>query len=374
MSSDGGPILRETVFEDVEGVRELKRAVGFSGDLPEDWDWLWRNNPAWRDSRQTPSIGWVLEADGRIVGYLGSVSTLHRYREKTLQGATASGFAVDPAFRGYTLRLVAAFFKQTGKDILLNTTAIEVAGRIFQRFKASPMPQRDYDQVLYWVLRPRAFISAGLKYMKQPPAVARAGSYLLEIPLKGYIAARKKAPQIESGKKRRPMELRLLDVSDIGQEFDDLWARKVMEEARLMSYRTAEVLRWHFAKVRAKVLCCHSGGVLVGYAIVTREDLCQIGLARSKIVDLFVERDDPELVSHLLHGAYDYAKGDGSHVLEVTGFPTSIRDTLRRANPHVRRLDSWPYFYTALDRDIHHELQDGQAWYACPLDGDTSLF
>ena len=317
-------------------------------------------------------MGWVLESNGQIVGYLGSVSTMHRFRERTLQVATSTGFAVDPAYRGYTLKLVAAFFKQADKDILLNTTAIEVAGKIFQRFKASPMPQRDYDQILYWVLEPRAFISAAFKYNNQHPAVAWAGSYLLALPLKGLIAL--KAPQKVSSQKGRLTELRLIDASDIGQEFDELWARKAERETRLISYRTAEVLRWHFAKVRAKVLSCYREDTLVGYAIVTREDVGQFGLARSKIADLFVEGDDPELMDQLLQGIYDYAKSDGSHVLEVFGFPTNIRETFHRANPHSRQLQSWPYFYFAVDNSFHKDLLEEEAWFACPFDGDTSLF
>jgi hypothetical protein len=374
MSSDSGPVLREALFEDMAGVQDLKRAVGFGDDSPEDWDWLWRNNPAWRDAQETPSMGWVLETAGRIVGYLGSVSTLHRYREKTVRAATSTGFAVDPEYRGYTLKLVAAFFTQTDKDILLNTTAIEVAGKIFQRFKASPMPQRDYDQIMYWVLQPRAFISVALKYKNRHPAVAWAGSYLMALPLRGLIALKKKAPRGFSGKNGRPVELRMLDVSDIGREFDDLWARKATKETRLISYRTAEVLKWHFAKVRAKVLCCYRGRTLVGYAVVTQEDVGKFGLTRSKIADLFVEGDDPALVGELLRAVYDHAKSSGSHVLEVIGFPSSISKTFRRANPHFRQMQSWPYFYIASDNGFHKELEDEQAWFACPFDGDTSLF
>jgi hypothetical protein len=374
MSSNSGPVLREAAFEDMASVQYLKRAVGFGDDLLEDWDWMWRDNPAWRDAQQTPSMGWVLETADRIVGYLGSVSTLHQYREETVRAATSTGFAVDPEYRGYTLKLVAAFFKQTDKDILLNTTAIEVAGKIFQRFKASPMPQSNYDQIMYWVLRPGAFINAALKYQNRHPAVAWAASCILALPLRGFISLKKKSPRKISNKNGRTVELRLLDVSDIGQEFDDLWARKTTEETRLISYRTAEILRWHFAKVQAKVLCCYREGTLLGYAVVAQEDVDQIGLTRSKIADLVVEGDDPELVGQLLRGVYDYAKSSGSHVLEVIGFPSSISDTFRTANPHFRKMQSWPYFYLALDNGFHKELEDDKAWFACPFDGDTSLF
>ena len=140
-----------------------------------------------------------------------------------------------------------------------------------------------------------------------------------------------------------------------------------------MSYRTSEDLRWHFAGQKAKVLCCEYDGQLKGYAIVTREDSQTLSLARSWIYDMFVENDDPKVVNQLLEAAYSYAVADGSHVLEVMGFPHSIRKQLLRNRPYSRKSPNLSYFYTARDRSVEKKLQDGDAWYACPFDGDASL-
>lgn len=376
MNEGSGPhiVLRESVFEDKENVQALKRSIGFGDDLLEDWDWLWRRNPVWRDAQTKPSIGWVLESEGRIVGYIGSISLKHFYREETLEVATTTGFAVDPAYRGHTLKLVAAFLNQPDKDILLNTTAIEVAGKIFQRFKASPMPQRDYDQILFWVLQPRGFINAALRYKSLHPVFARATSLLLSIPLKIYLYVKRKFPQVVAPSNTSTTTLRLINVLDIGRDFDEFWAKKSIQEKRLISYRTSEILRWHFAKARAKVLCCYRADELVGYAVVTQEKLEQFGIVRSKIADLFVESDSPDLVNQLLKGIYDYSKETGSHLLEVLGFPASIRDILLQSNPHSRALQSWPYFYFSSRSEFHDNLSNEEVWFACAFDGDTSLF
>src|SRR5271163_619436 len=69
--------LREALFSDFPAVAELKRKWGLASDSPENWDRLWRRNPAFG---QLPHpMGWVLEAEGRIVGYLGNITQLYRY-------------------------------------------------------------------------------------------------------------------------------------------------------------------------------------------------------------------------------------------------------------------------------------------------------
>jgi hypothetical protein len=63
-------------------------------------------------------IGWVLEADGAVVGYLGKISLQCRYGDKTPTAVTAHGFVVDGPFRALAVRLAAAFFRQKSVEFL----------------------------------------------------------------------------------------------------------------------------------------------------------------------------------------------------------------------------------------------------------------
>ena len=343
------PTLRLAVIEDSDAVTDLKRSVGYKEDPPQDWHWLWEDNPAWSAVNPKPSIGWVLEAESRIVGYLGNIPELYRLGEKTLLAATASGFAVDPRYRGYSLRLAASFFKQENVDLWLNTTANDAGGKISQRFRASPIPQEGYDQILFWVLRPQAFTQATLKKLGFHGSLAWLGSHLPAALLQADIMIRGKALRRKSYGPKAALEIKLLDLASISGDFDDLWNRKIKEPVQLLSYRTVETLKWHFSghgqAQKPKVLCCYQDGKMVGYAIVVRDDSPALDLARSKIADIFVERDDPKVVDQLLLAAHELAKRDGSHVLEVMGFPKSIRARLFSAKPYTRFRSHWPYFY-----------------------------
>ena len=367
------PIVRPVIFEDAAAVKNLHCRAGYSGELRDSWPGLWTNNPLWAKTDPKPIIGWVLEAAGEIVGYLGNIPLLCRYGEKTLVAAAASGFAVDPAYRGYGLLLAAAFYKQKDVDILLNTSANEIVAKVCQRFKAAPLPQQNYDQILFWILKPQPFMAAALRKLRFNSTLAWVASNLSAILLRVDIILRSKRPRRKNSGSQAPWVVSPISTSEIGQEFDDLWDRKASEETRLFTYRTAEFLRWHYYGQMAKVICCHKGADLVGYAVVIRDETQSFGLARSRIVDILVEKNDPNVVGRLLEAAYQHARDQGSHVLEVMGFPQDIRSMILRNGPYSRMAPNLPYYYRASDSELQSELGNEDVWYACPFDGDASL-
>lgn len=361
------------MFEDAVAVKNLHRKVGFRDEVRDSWPWLWTNNPVWAKANPKPSIGWVLEAEGQTVGYLANIPLFCHYKGKTLVAAASGGFAVDQAYRGYGLMLAAAFFEQKNVDIFLNTSASISSAIIYQRFKAIPLPQKDYDKISFWICRPQPFIASVLRKAGLNPPLTWLVSNLSAILLRMDIAVRRTLPRRKTSQLEKQLDVSLIDVSEIGREFDDLWSRKKSEENRLLSYRTSETLQWHFAGRPAKVICCRRDSNLVGYAVMIRDDIESFGLIRSKIVDLIAESNDSQVVDQLLESAYNYAQMDGSHVLEVMGFPHGIRDTILRNRPYIRTAPNLPYYYQARDITIQSELQEEESWYACPFDGDASL-
>jgi len=76
----------------------------------------------------------------------------------------------------------------------------------------------------------------------------------------------------------------------------------------------------------------------------------------------------------LWDAAYDQAKGAGSHVFEVLGFPENVRSLCSQWHPYERKYPACPFYYKASDAVLHKLLSDGLLWYASPFDGDTTLF
>lgn len=372
-AGDAGPVLREITPDDVPGVGDLERRVGFPPTADSYWQQLWAN-PVLEANRGTVSAGWVLEDDGRIVGHFGNIPMLFAYGEETLMTASAKGVAVDPFYQGRKLgaRLCAAFFEQDNVDLLLSTTTNARAGAVFRKFGAHPVPQPGYDTALYRMLRARRFLEAGLR-KKGLGAVARPGGWLGAPLLALDRVVRGRGP-------RRPAgggDTRVLGVGEIGCEFDDLWRRKRAEAARLLAFRTSDLLRWHFRKPAnersTRIGVLRRGGRLAGYVIVALVQVRNIDLRRARIVDLIAERDDPDAVDALLWTADEIAHELGGDILEMMGFPKSIRDRFLLGNPHRRTLPCRPYIYKAVRESLRATCESGEAWYACPFDGDASL-
>lgn len=365
--------LREAAFSDFGAVRELKRRWGLIPDSFENWKRLWQDNPALKSCPHTLPIGWVLEADGRVVGYLGNIASLYYYGDRKLTAVTGHGFVVESAYRAVSLSLMAAFFRQKSVDLYLTTTAIPVVGKIAQVFKSSPLPQPHYEHVLFWVLQARPFAQHVMGRLQLRPTLSAVGGMLASLAIGADKSLRRRWPRHHS----TSLEVKEIGVAEIGDDFQALWAAKIKETLQLLADRAPATLRWHFEtpgdEGTTRVLCCYAGEELLGYAVVSSDPAETHGYRRSLISDIMAKKDDSEILSALCVAAYRHAKHVGSHTLEVLGFPQSVRSVCSQWSPYVRKYPSCPFYYKAADAGLHKTLADAAFWYASPFDGDTTL-
>lgn len=368
--------LREVTFADFHEVAKLKERNGMAADSIENWDRLWRHNPALPASDITRPMGWLLEANGGVVGYFGNISLQCRYGNRTLNAVTSHGFAVDPPYRAVAVSLAAAFYRQNSVDLFLSTSAIEASGKIALAFRCSTLPQPDYDTVLFWVLRPYSFSKGLMKKLDVRPLLAPAAGFLAALAAGSDKILRHCAPR-ETDALRSISEAGL---EAIGDDFQELWTSKLKEthgKSRVFADRAPATLRWHFEipgdRGSVRVLCCHNNGKLDGYAIVRNDIDPENGLRKSMIADMIAREDDEKVIQSLWAAAYQYAVHTESDILEVQGFPTHIRTTGFKWRPYQRKYPAHPYFFKAVDPKLHAELCHAEAWYACPFDGDATL-
>lgn len=323
-------------------------------------------------SPSAPPLGWVLEVDGEILGFFGNIPRRYRFGDCTLLASIANHWAVHKPFRAHTPALSAAYFGQSEPDLLLVTTGIAATGRIFRHFDAAAMPLPAYQRVLYWILDPAGFCAAALRRKELPPRLAGILGRIAAPPLALGWAFR--GPHSRRG--NRALEPEAISVAEVGDEFDDLWRRKVAERPRLLACRAAADLRWHFEQrpeADVRVLRCRSGGRLQGYLILWREHVAEIGLERMKIVDLIAADDDAATVDALLHAGMELAREAGCHVLELIGFPEEIRSRAERLRPMARSYPAFPVYYKGVAEGLHEALIAPQMWYPSLYDGDGTL-
>ncbi len=335
------------------------------------WRRLSIDNPAMAGGGGKPSLGWVLEDQGKMVGFFGNIPLLYFFGERPVIVADASQWGVAKDYRGQTARLAEAYFSQTHVDLLLVTTGIKPTGRLFEQYGAERIPQPDYDQVLYWPVDSGGFLSAILRKKNVPsPLASMIGG------VSGMFGQMAMAIS-----RRRPKGadhcVDVIGIEDIDESFDDLWAIKQGEKVKLLACRSADSLRWHFGvngmAERCQVLVYRQDG-LRGYAVVAREDATNIGLKRLKIVDLLIADDSLQVLDALLAKAYAVAGADGCHVLEVIGLPAPLRARVLYHRPFRRSMAAWPLYYKSCDDVLRPELDREDAWYVTAYDGDTCLF
>jgi hypothetical protein len=364
--------IREAKFSDFEAIVRLKERGGLSADSIENWNRLWHQNPALSERSGGQPMGWVLEAGEAIVGYLGNIPLKCRYGSRSLTAVSSHAFVVDPPYRALALSLASAFYRQKSPDLIIASTAIQATGVMAVAFKCAALPQPEYDTVLFWVLRPRQFGRILVTKLHLKPWLARIGSTFLAIAISIDKIVRRRWP------KGAPSKLTVKEgtIEAIGSDIDELLSEKFKEGNRLLADRSAEVLRWHFTvpgdRGSVRLLRCYENESLKGYAVV-RSDTDENGLRKSILADLIARRDDASVVAALWAAAYRHAKDEGRDVLEVQGFPSSIRGVSNAWGPYRRKVPACPYYYRATDPELHRTLSDPSAWYACPFDGDATL-
>jgi len=364
--------VREARFSDFAAVAELKQRWGIDADSLENWERLWLRNPALALGEAERPIGWVLEAGGSIVGYLGSIPLLYRYGDRTLTAVTSHGLVVEPSYRAVAVSLVAAFYCQRSVDLYLVTTATPEVGRIARAFKSDALPQEDYDTVLFWVLQSNPFARTVMEKLRLNSVLANMGRMSTSVAIGIDKLLHRRWPRQHSTQ----LAVSEISVSEIGDDFQSLWSEKLTERPRLIADRSPASLRWHFEisgdRGSARVFCCRKDGELLGYTVI-RDDPQPGSLRKSIVADMLAKQDDPEVLRALLIAAYDHAKRGGSYILEVLGFPPSLRRVFLQGNPYHRKYPACPFYYKAADPILHKTLSDGMAWYASPFDGDTTL-
>jgi hypothetical protein len=190
--------LREVTFSDFDGVARLKARSGIVADSPENWNRLWRANPALDAGLVKRPLGWVLDADGEIVGYLGNISLQCRFGDKTLNAVATHGFCADPPYRAVSFSLASAFYRQKSVDFFVSSSAIEVSGKMALAFKCAAVPQPDYDTVLLWVLRPYSFAQILVKKLDVRPVLAPIASAVIAFAVATDKIVRRRQPRLTS--------------------------------------------------------------------------------------------------------------------------------------------------------------------------------
>ena len=288
-----------------------------------------------------------------------------------------NSLAVDPDYRGHSLRVVMPYLKQENADVLLITTAGPAACALFGKaLKFSPMPYRGITSRCSGSSTPRPFPRSLVVRLKLPWPARVAGNAVLPALTAAAVTLARGAPRPSPPVHTPPGS----SADEVGEDFEDLWRRKVKTDLRFMESRTPEALSLAVrgargrgpVQIRLLLQGRHAGRVF------GRRPHGPRGRARqATLCDLFVEGDEGPAVNVLLIASRDRAAGDGAAILEVLGLPGSVRARLAAFRPFRRTVvtgETHPYLYKLVKHiDAPDALRGEGEWYTRANDGDVGL-
>lgn len=364
-----GAVIRQTRFDDYRGIGSLLSRQGLPIRAYADWAHLWTGNPIYNCIPDWP-IGWIVEAENEIVGYLGNIPLKYDYAGRNLVGAASYGLAVDPNYRNYSLPLIGRFYRQSQAELLLNTTANSQAAPVYRMFRANQVPVGDWNRAVYWITNYRGFMDRVLSTKKVPMAS------VFSIPVGGCMRLK---DSIINRKATAPSNsCRVCTRDYFDERFDTFWNEAVKQSCgRLMATRSREILDWHFrcdiSSGKAWLATVEDKHALIAYAVFCRQDSLGFGLTRVRLVDFQTLSGRTELLIPLIAWGLDRCRKQRVHMLEAIGFAHRKKEILEGLAPYRRELPSWLYFYKANSATLAQALFDPQVWDPSCFDGDSSL-
>ncbi len=371
MSSPARTKIRYASFADYDQIIAVQMRNGISESPRERWEALWRSNPALKERQAQWPLGWVLEVgSGEVVGFIGNLPLSFHFRGRELRAATGRGWAVDKAYRAYSMQLLHRFLKQEDVDLFPFVTVNRNAEPVLNAFKFEKVPIGAWNKSAFWITNYCGFSASALRMRSVPfhkvIAYPFAAALFFHDTFKGLdkqlgdpLSAIQQCPGFDD-------------------RFDEFWHElKGERENTLQAVRTRETLEWHFnaelSRKCAWVLTVTKGSRLVAYAIFDRHDRPAIGFKRVRFVDFQSLKGYEDTLGSFLSWSLDRCRQEGVHVLEVIGRWLDRPDLPRTVSPHCRSLLSWMYYYKANDKLLCEALKDPQSWAPSLFDGDASL-
>lgn len=365
------PKLREARFEDYAQIASLASRFDLHTESYPAWTHLFSNNPASRASQARVPIGWVLDFDGSIAGYLGNIALTYHLEGRTYLAATTRAWVVDTPYRSYSPLLLATYFQQRNVDLFLSTTVNSQSEAAYSSFQSSRVPVGAWDRTLFWITHYRGFIASYLR--KSASSLAEPLSYPLSAGL--YVC-----DQIKQSHLPTDNDIPVLPAISFDDRFQSFWEQLRAQKSKvLIADRSQEALDWHFKfalqQNRAWIYTVEGKSGLIAYAVFLRYDFPQVGLTRMRLADFqcIAPENSANILTAMLATATDRCRKESIHMFELVGVTSALEKKLESACPHARPLGSWLSYYKVNNASLANVIQSPAVWEPSLFDGDSSL-
>lgn len=269
--------IRPFELTDIEGVNALHAHINWSAPSAAQWHWL-ASNPA----RGTSPMGWVIDNDGRIDGFLGNFRLTY-FRDVTMYGAaTSHSIIVSPRAKGALRELIQPFLGQTDLFAVSILNANGIGSPIYRHYGLKPFASPVHDVKLAWLLNPpRIFLAKALRSL--------AGRIPTLYPLLGERFLPRPGPAFDPRSVAWPAGVHAIaDLSDTSA-FATFW-QQLKGDGALVAERSPAIMRWRLAMPdlasRPVLLGYYDDQGLCAYAMGQLSKLGPVEVVTLEIIDL----------------------------------------------------------------------------------------
>ncbi len=354
--------------DDVATVQALLEKDHWPRRSGHGWQWALEESPA-RKQLQAP-VGWVLTADGAVVGCLANVPHLYSWQGQQLAGATCTYFYVELPWRGQASALMRAFFLQKGIQLFFSLSANRFGAPFYRLFKATPTQDPGINRNLLWLACPTAFARHALKRL-------HLGSASLLAPLLGMaiVLAAKTMRKGYVPPSALPAQVKTVLRSGIDTRFDVFWQR-LRHQPGLHLDRSATSVRWRMGdpdilEDLGLVVLEDNDGALLGMAMLMNRHNYPGATPRALVMDWCLL--DTCCAAHsdaLLAGAVQWAKAQGLPILDAPHISAQPGRWLMQTSPVVHAGDPHMHWTKTPLPQLTDYLGTDTGWSSVMVDGD----
>ena len=362
--------IREIQTEDYPQIRELH--IKYNLKILDKVEWInfWSRNPCIQDSNDSLPLGWILEENKRIVGYLGNIPKEYYYKNKKFTVACSHAWVAEDKYRLHAFSLLETFFSQKNIDVYIITTANNISEKVLTRYNAKKIPLENFQNPMFIILNLEKLISSYLKYKK-----IKLGKFIVKLLYyPAYIFYYKKLNFWKKTKQSKKVILNEI----IDTKFDDFWeSYKLNFQNKLLQNRNATWLNWHIKEKikndKAWIMSVIENNKILGYAICSERNNEKIELHRIEIIDLVALDDNQEVYYSLIKNCILETKKRGYHIFEMTGFKHLKRKIFSEFKIIKRKLPTFPFYYKTSNVYYKNFLENSEMWDPSLIDGDAFL-
>ena len=361
--------IREATKGDYNQIKELHEKFDLKILNENDWSNFWSQNPYYLESKKNIPIGWVVEENSKVVGYLGNLVKEYYYKKEKIIIAFLHGWVVDTKYRLEAVLLFRKFFNQENIQIFMNTTANKATANLWSKNDAKKVPLKNFQNALFIILDLEKFINSYFKYKKINISkfIKKIIFYFSRIFFSNKISCWKKLDV--------NLEVNLNNTID--ENFEQFWKLyKADCENYLLLSRTTNWMKWHFKKKinegSAWIVSLRDNNQILGYAICSDTSNNKIDLKRISIVDLVALGDDEKIYLSLIKKCILEGKKRNYHTVEFIGYKNLKRKIFSKFKPFKRKL-AFPFFYKSKNQIYENFLEKHEIWDPSLIDGDAFL-